>query len=392
MLKKMALGTAGLLACGHAVAQGTGGYSAGPLRVAPSVTVEYFYDDNVLRDSTASQSSSGLSVRPDFGITFGGATGDRIRVSYSLDAGLFEFDSDEDYFNHTLKASADVVRTNRFHLQGFVTYLDQRDDREATDIPQSSERDEWHSWGYGAKAVYGAPGAKGRLIGEVSRIDKEYDNNPATTTGFDTEQTRVSGAFAWRIMPKTDLIAEIRHTEINYPDALNDNEQWFYLLGAEWEATSKTTGSFRAGWSKKDFDEDVVAGVALKNQTEAHWELDVVWRPLTYSTVTIGSRHELLDGQGEGNTVVKKTFGATWGHQWKERFSTDVNVTLTASDWKETNVDRNDDTFEFGVGLSYQMRRWLSIGARYKYTDNDSDKAGENYKVNYVGVNLKASL
>ena len=55
-------------------------------------------------------------------------------------------------------------------------------------------------------------------------------------------------------------------------------------------------------------------------------------------------------------------------------------------------ISREDKVGYVSTKLAYDMRRWLSLGAEYKFSERDSNVNGANYKQNLFLLSLKATL
>ncbi len=57
-------------------------------------------------------------------------------------------------------------------------------------------------------------------------------------------------------MPKTSLLLEARHTELDYKYTASqlDSEELRYYIGATWDATAATSGTIKVGPVEKKFD------------------------------------------------------------------------------------------------------------------------------------------
>jgi hypothetical protein len=55
-------------------------------------------------------------------------------------------------------------------------------------------------------------------------------------------------------------------------------------------------------------------------------------------------------------------------------------------------LGREDKISGLGAKLTYDMRRWLILGAEYTYTERSSNQAGADYKRNLILFSLKATL
>lgn len=250
---------------------------------------------------------------------------------------------------------------------------------------------------------YGAPGAQGRIELEAGYTDKEYDNNRAGqiidgnfhqgTAFLDRADASYGGTFFWRVAPKTQLLFQVKQTDMDYDLSAStlDSKERRYLAGVTWTATAKTTGIFKVGRQKKDFDTST-----RSDSSQSSWEGTVQWKPLTYSTVGITTGKQMNEvtgnGTGSGDYISSKNLNATWTHSWKPRFSTSVSAGVREDDYKGSGATRSDDTDNLGLGMAYQMRRGLKLGADFTHTKRDSSTSPFDYSRNVIMLTLGAAL
>ncbi len=159
-----------------------------------------------------------------------------------------------------------------------------------------------------------------------------------------------------------------------------------YLVGATWEATAATTGIVKFGTMKKDFKEGARADVNTPS-----WDAQIQWTPLTYSKWDfILSRGWRETTPGLGDTVLATNSIVRWTHAWTSQFSTAATGSYGIDDYK--GVDRNDKIPSLGLRGTYQMRRWLDIGADYSWSKRNSNVDSEDYRKNVIMLFVNATL
>jgi len=250
-------------------------------------------------------------------------------------------------------------------------------------ITRQREPDQWHNYGFGGRYAYGRIDAKGRIELSASYSTLKYDNNPERTAHWTRDDFVVSPTFYLRLTPKTSLLTQLEYNRIEYPDAsggLNGN-RLRYLVGASWQQTAKTSGSAKVGYVQMVRDD-----AAMATQGGASWDLAVNWRPLRYSQVSLSASQNLNPAQGFGTTIAYRNYGAAWSHTWFPRISTSVALGYNEIDYQ--NANRVDNQFSTGLGISYQMRKWLNLGVNYNYAYLDSSQKIVNYQQNIVMFNL----
>jgi hypothetical protein len=367
---------------------GAAGLRLGGGTLYPALGLNLRHDDNIFLTNANKKSSTISVVSPvvRYEMRRPSATYDLI---YKGDYGNYWNSSPDNFDDHQLLAQGNWTVTGRTGVRLRAEYLRSHDQRGSTDRPSSSEPDRWNAKSLTGLLGYGAPGARGRFELEGGYLEKRYQNNRAVTTTADQDVAFVSGTFFWRIMPKTSLLFQLRNTEINYKvdtTALDGSEQRA-LIGATWEATAKTTGIFRIGAVRKNFDSNLRQGF-----TGIGWEGNVRWAPLTYSTITLSTARQPAESTGSGDFLLSQIYYLTWQHAWSERTTTALSAGSRTDDYRGTGTSRSDDTKTAGLRLSYRMRRWLSVSGEYTYTDRQSNAPFVEYNRNLFMLSVGASL
>jgi hypothetical protein len=295
-----------------------------------------------------------------------------------------------------LNALLEFTPTSRTRLGVGGEYKDSRDPRgtgRAEGLPIAGfqvDPDEWHHFKVEGNAAYGVEDARVRVEGDVGYITKEYDNNRLFTATRDRDDTYGAGRLFYQVAPKTALLVEGRITDYSYQTvaplslSLDSNDYQIYG-GITWEALNKTTGTVKFGYLQKDFD---AAGRASGDAF--NWDVSVVWRPRTYSVVTLSTSRQFDETNGTGNFIERDNYAAAWTHDWGNRVSTTANISYSVDSFDPTT--REDDIFNAGVRLDYAMRRWLTLGAGYVYEDRDSNNNFFDYDRNLFLLTARISL
>jgi hypothetical protein len=352
----------------------------------PDVFLAQGRNDNVLGTATDKRSSSFTNLRPKF-VAEAMKSGDRYTASYSGNYTWYANSSADNYANHDLWLAGDNHFTTRTHLGYGVGYLKNSDPRGATDRIQSDHPDRWHAPSAKGLFVYGAPGAIGRIEFEAGLAKKRYENNRLYTEAADLDSRTLSGRFFYRVMPKTSVLFEVRDTKNDYilSSSTADNTDRRYYLGATWEAAAATTGTVKIGRMKKDFNDSTRPGFS-----GGSWEADITWKPLTYSIFDFASTKTVSDATGYGNMIVSNGSSARWGHKWTSYLGSYLSAGLVKSDYQ--NTDRSDKVKNYAVGVTYDMRRWLQLGASWMRTDRGSTINTFDFKRNVILFSAEAAL
>ena len=367
MLQKILAAGVALSALGSAYADdagtaaGAAGIPYGPVTVYPSIGLSATHDDNIYLNNAFRQSADYEVVSP--GVKLLAQNRDDV---YSLDyqANLGRYSSsgtsNNDYTDQSLIGKASIVASTRavFKLQPeFVIGHDQIGTTyggiQFTPVPNK-----WRNTGISGIFGYGSEGAKGRVELAAGYLATKYLNNRDLTFAYDKNTTDLGGTFFYRVMPKTSLLFQAKQERINYdnPGSLMPNNTiYYYLVGAKWEATAKTTGDFRIGRIQDRFDG---YNPLFPNFSGIGWEGKITWNPKDYSRVMLDlSKQPIQTTLPGSNTDLVNSSTADWAYDWSSRFTSH----LTASRYTENFGGAGVNTVNNSYGLSadYQFRRWL---------------------------------
>lgn len=362
-----------------------------PFVLYPGVSLSEGYNDNVALTQTNHISSAVTVLSPALLAELKGARS-TFRLGYLGTYGWYANSATDNYDYHEFRGSADFDLSTRSSLKLIGDYLIKSDPRGFTLASTSaSSPNKYHQGDIGGTFSYGAIGAQGRIELETLLTDKRYQNNRIFTDTLDYDAQRYGGTFFWRVGPKTEWLLQGTQIRTDYISSasVQDNVENKVFTGLKWEATALTTGTAKIGYSEKKYSNSAVAQAKAKGGI---WEVGIRWSPLTYSVVDLATGKNFNDSQaGLGSTYVTSRYVTlAWNHGWTER----IRSTLAGSYETDTysGIGREDKVGYVTGKLAYDMRRWLSLGAEYKFSERDSNVNGSNYKQNLYLLFIRATL
>ncbi|MDD1792962.1 outer membrane beta-barrel protein [Enterovibrio sp. ZSDZ42] len=389
-----------------AIANEDNGFSTeSGIKVTPLFNAYLEHNDNVGRYSSSEspESSNALIVSP--GIMFeSDRNGNEYQIAYLLASGTY-FDSDEDDFlDHTLTTNNFIQVSQRSGFGINYTYEKSHEARgtgilagdELTTIATEPVRYALHN--ANVTHVYGAEDSTGRIESNLRYENKVYENyRDLTAPGFVALSTRfkdydeVAGslAFYYKVFPATDLLVEVDLADRQYKlgDPNNGQSQnnldAYYLVGAKWDITGKTTGKLRLGIQDKNYEDET-----REDFNGFSWDLDLTWEPLTYSMISISAAQSAIDPDQGNNFINQTSFGASWKHFWLTNVYSDLALNSVDDDYSQST--REDDLIAASFNLGYEFREDTEIRVGWRYEDNDSSIETNRYSQNvwYLGTNL----
>ncbi len=256
-----------------------------------------------------------------------------------------------------------------------------------TDTAIPGENDKIQNSQVNGLYTFGARSAANQLEFGANYAELRYDNSDGVNDDKERNTTALTTTWYHRIGSNTRGLVEYDHKIFDYLQANSprSSKSDALLAGAEWDITARTTGKVRVGYERKNFDES--QSKDLNNPT---WQVDLQWKPRTYSTFTFLARQALAEGD-DGSDAVKTTFTQVgWRHGWTERITSVAQIGAGRNVYEGQN--RTDDLREYHLGVIYAMRRWMDIEVGYRYRDNNSDADNESYERNVFQVSFDISL
>ena len=375
------------LGCSYAFAQEQRavGIKMDPVTLYPTASLALGRNDNVLLtparvSSAVSILGAGLKAEIQEGKS-------KYSIGYDGLFGRYNSSSADNYNYHVITALADMDLSTRARLKLNAEHQEKSDPRGSLPTAATPDPNKYKRDNIGGFFSYGAEGSMGRIELEGDYSTKSYQNNRVVTTNLDVDVTRAGATFFWRVAPKTELLFQGVQIRSDYKatTAVTDNTENKFLAGLKWEATVQTEGTFKVGYSKKDFWSP--GTIAAKGGI---WEGGIRWSPLSYSTVDFSTGKLFNDPLGGGNIINNRYFNAKWTHAWSERVKSEVSGSAIKDDY--AGLGRNDNTSIFGLKLTHDTLRWLTLGAEYTYTNRDSNLNNFDYKKNLILFTARVAL
>ena len=366
--------------------RGVGSIQLGPVAAYPGLDFRAGYNDNLHLTNT-NQVSSPITIISPYVKLETKAGGNVFDVLYRGNFATYQNSRADDYSDELLQANAQIRFNVRNDLQLRLEGRTASDPRGSTDRAFSPAPDEWRQTTLYAKYGYGAAGAPGRLEFDASSSTRRYTNNRDTTAAFDTNFVDFGAAFFWRLAPRTRVFIQARYSLIDYLQASStqSSSETRYFVGAQWEATAKTTGYAKVGMMEKSFKSG-----GLASQSDLTWDVGVRWSPLSYSVFDVSTLKTFKESTGVGDAVQSTSTNVFWTHAWDSRLNHTVYWSRISDDFLAAT--RKDEANTLGLKVNYQMRRWLRLGAEFAHTQRDSNDSQFQYRRNLLLFTVGGTL
>ncbi len=203
------------------------------------------------------------------------------------------------------------------------------------------------------------------------------------------EDLSYSGYVYFKVLPKTSVFMEYSSTSLDYDDLYDlDSTESDYMLGVQWELTGKTTGSFKAGYSIREYDTGV-----REEESSVKLVGDMTFELGEKTTLGVNmSRRRKEAGTPDADFVLTQGVSAWLNNKPTSKFSWTISASMDQSEYTGVNQDRIDDDMSGGVKLNYQFRKWLGASMGVRHEQRSSNEADNEHTTNTIYIGLSASL
>ena len=204
-----------------------------------------------------------------------------------------------------------------------------------------------------------------------------------STSGSDSVHLDVN----WQFAANTSVFGRVQKTDVNYVAERNtlDSEQTEYLVGLRWKPLNDLSGVAGIGVTEKKFDDPVREDY---DGTTYYANLSYAFRPFT--VLELGLSRAVEEPSDETSSYYESDYlGVGFSHGFTDRVVFDAYAK-----WIDDDYDngRRDEFLDWGVGLDYVWRSWMTAGVYYGEVERDSTRQLLDYDDSYVGIRLRSDL
>ncbi len=365
----------------------------------PAITVEVSSHDNVRRRSDFSESDVRVDVSPSLAYR----TNIGRHQFYAAYTGTYTYHQDleqEDAQSNALSAKLGLDLTRRWDLDLFASVGESFEERGVSGgrqfnqfinngIDSGPERVDFLS--------YGADLAFGRKIGVLTGVlgyeysesgfksDDLFNGNEASNR--DRESDSVHLDLNWQFASKTSVFGRVQRTETDYDLAQPnlDSRQTDYLIGLRFKPANALSGVASVGRTRRDFDDS-----NRESFDGSTYYVNLNYAISPFSNVGLTASRFVEEPGDENSDFYESEFiGAAWSHGITTQLVFNSYVKAVDDDY---NFGREDKFVDWGVGLDYVWRNWLTAGIYYGDIERRSNLEGIDYDDRYIGIRLRSDL
>lgn len=241
-------------------------------------------------------------------------------------------------------------------------------------------------------------------ITEKFRTKLEYSNFLLDYDEREDEWlSRVDNGISWsgyyNYSPKTALFMEYRFVDVAYDtDTFKDSEHHYLFGGINWSSTEKTAFRFKAGYQKRNYDNELLndaidASRDGDNDSLAlQLALDYHFSEKTQFIVSLNHNIEETDSFG---ALDRKVLAGTlqYRQELSERLIGTCDFRYESADYTQIiGPDRDDDRYVLRPALQYIFKEWFMVELSYTYDTRSSTDDYYDYNTNTVSLMFNSTL
>ncbi len=356
----------------------------------PNVETTIESNDNIYAQNSDVVSSTLTRVAPSFSLK--GDMGQfKLGSSYTLEQGIYDKNSDDDYIDQNLSVGGDYELNARNQLTADAVYNvghDARGSAKGAEGSVSAKPDEFNEVTAGIGYTFGSESAPFNLDLSAKSYQKRYDNNESVTETREHDKVSVAAKLAYTVSSATNLLLSVSSTDIDY-QVTSDREgtENTVLVGASWDISGATTGEFKIGVSEREFDQ-----ADIDTETNLNWEGNLTWQPLSYSTVTVTTSQASSETSGAGDFINSSYSLVSWDHEYTNFVSAGIKASYGEDEYENSADDRNDINTAYGVQATYSPRSFLDVTVAYDLEERNSNVANLDSEANIFSLGLTLAL
>lgn len=364
----------------------------------PAVEVTITDHDNVRRRADLKEDDLKIIARPSLGYRTNIGRHD----FYAGYSGVFTFHEEldqEDARSNSLDARLGLDLHRRWDLNLFAGVGDSFEERGISGSRQFNQLvvgldngpDEVKYGFYGADLIYGRKVSPLSAVLGIEKYKSRYTNNfqgdENPFGGRDRESDSIHFDLSYQVGAKTAVFGRVQKTDTDYDRTINslDSEQVDYIVGLRWKPSNALSGVVGIGASDKDFDDPVRSSY---DGSTYYANLNYTLSPFTNIELS-ASRAVEEPGDEVADYYESQLIGLGFDHA----ISTQLVFNAFAK-WVDDsyNTGRDDEFFDFGLGLDYIWKPWLTAGVYYGEIERTSTMDDFEYDDSYFGIRLQSDL
>ena len=311
------------------------------------------------------------------------------RHLYEVGASIASEEYDEltslDTENREFTAAVRLDMTEKLKADLYSSYAERDDSRgtTATRLLDPEElNDEYEETTYGGRITIGRRSNPLQIVIGAEQSDIDFTNNDQDQR--DRDDDRLLAGLYFNVSPVTSLFISGEQTDIDYESSTSaefDSRNTEVVLGVGWEPSYGSSLLLQIGNIEKSFDNSDFAD----EDTESYLG-KFTWLPNDVSTLNFYASKTYEESVDLESPLIESVLtGVSLAHSFTHALRGQAYYNFIEDDLISV---RQDEITDYGIGLFYDINRWIEIGATWARTERDSTDLDAVYNSELFSVSL----
>jgi hypothetical protein len=371
------------------------GVHVGSFYLFPSITGGVSYNDNVYYTDNNTKSDFVYTVAPRV-VLKSDWNNHSLTAAAGGQVGFYNDETGENYEDAYANVAGriDISRDSILHAHANVE-RNHEDRSDPNDVSGTSEPTVFYIFEGGLNGSHRFNRVTVSLGNDIRRY--QYTNTDATGGGTidngdrDMTQLRPAVQVGYEFSPGYSAYVRgegdiRRYDEDDSAGFTRDSKGYDLVGGASVDLTGLLFGDFYAGIRQRFYDAsrfDTLTGPVVGSK--------LTWIPTGLTTVVLDIQNQVIESTSANSSGYSSTaFDLGVDHELLRNVILSAGAGFRYDDFE--GITRTDKYFLGRIGADYLWNRYLSLGARYRYLNRDSDVSGSDFSSNIISLLLTAKL
>lgn len=308
---------------------------------------------------------------------------------YAADFELYSRHSSKDFVSHRAEAMLQYNFRGGFSIDIFNQYEKSFEDWGTGEF---FTRDEFESNLFNLIASYEA---SDKTLLRVDYSNYNINFKDEQNSFRDRTDNYLSGYLFYKVRPRLALFGQYEFIDVVYKeDILSNSKEHNVYLGARWNLSEKTSGHFKAGYGKREFDTQEVTG-----EKGFHFETQIDYRFTPKASLRLSaSRKNNETDISRADYIVSDNIRLNYRQKLTSKITSSINLSYTDDKYKGTmTVDGvseklNYKYYKAGIAFDYAMRDRIKMRLGYDYSRRNSNFDIYDYTSNTIFLKISLSM
>lgn len=352
----------------------------------PSLTISADRRSNPARVA-GGENDTDNSVRIGLDLRYRGLVNDRHIYELNASALSESFDTftSLDSDNNQIGAAITLDMSEKLKTDLYASYADLEDSRGITatrDLDIDEPNDKFTDKTVGGRITLGRRTNPIQILLGANHSEIDFTNNDQGQR--DRVDERIFAGLYLNLSPKTSFFWNGAQTDVDYKENVSgeyDSENNEIVFGVGWEPSFSTSVLLQAGSIEKSFKDS-----NFEDQDGDSYLGKFTWLPSRFTSLNLYMSQTFEESVNLNSPVIESALsGINLTHSFTEAFRGQLYLNYIEDNL--VNV-RQDEIADYGIGLFYDIRRWLRLGATWARTERNSTDPIADYDSDLFSLTL----